>query len=223
VNDRGLLLDIGGVVLVGGPILAGRLASRDPRQAEVVDAVSGPDGLGSPGDQLWQQMLAGQVSERQYWARRAEQLGTAIGETWQTRDLMTRMFALPRTEWLNGEVVELMIDASAAGVPLVALTNDLKDFHGQEWVDDQEFLRLFDTIVDASATGVLKPHPAAFAAGAGAVGLPAADILYLDDMPWNVHAAAEAGLDAHLVSHHDPAAAVSWARTRLDLPATATA
>ena len=52
-----------------------------------------------------------------------------------------------------------MVDARAAGLPLVALTNDLLDFHGQEWADAQDWLKHFDTVVDGSTTGVLKPDP----------------------------------------------------------------
>lgn len=214
---QGLLLDIGGVVLVGGPILAGRLAARHPAQRAVVDRVGG---LGSATDTLWQQMLAGTVSERSYWATRAAELGAAVGQDWQARDLMTRMFDLPRSEWLVTAMVDLMADTRQSGMPLVALTNDLTDFHGRDWIAAQEFFGLFDTIVDAAATGVLKPHPDAFAAGIAAVGLPAADILYLDDMPWNVDAAVAAGLVAHQVLHDDPGAAVTWARERLGLPAS---
>jgi putative hydrolase of the HAD superfamily len=213
---RALLLDIGGVILAGGPVLATAFARGDPAMRPLADAVGG---FGSAGDELWHRMLVGEVSERGYWATRSAELGSAIGETWQTRDLMNRLYAQPREVWLNTEVVELMTDVRDAGIPLAALTNDLRDFHGQEWVDAQEFFGLFDTIVDASVTGVLKPHPAAFAAGIAALGLPAGDIVYLDDMPWNVDGARNAGLDTYHVSHDDPGAAAAWARERLSLPA----
>jgi putative hydrolase of the HAD superfamily len=97
------------------------------------------------------------------------------------------------------------------------LTNDLADFHGQEWVDKQDWLGLFDTIIDASHTGVLKPDPRAFAAGAEALDLPPEQIVYLDDMPWNVDAARAAGLQAVAVSYADSTPAVDEARTRLGL------
>jgi putative hydrolase of the HAD superfamily len=207
---KGLLLDIGGVVLAGGPVLANRWAAREPALAAV-------GALGGPDDDLWQRMLRSEVSERSYWETRAREFGAALGRQWTTRDLINALYDRPEADWLNGVVVDLMREVKAAGVPLAALTNDLRDFHGQEWVDRQQWVRLFDTIVDASETGILKPAPEAFVAGAAAIGLPPGDVVYLDDMPWNVEGALAAGLDAHRVLHEDPGEAVAWARDRLGL------
>ena len=85
-----------------------------------------------------------------------------MGETWDTRALMDRFYELPEHEWLCAATIELMTDAKAAGLRLGALTNDMTAFHGPEWVARQEHLKLFDVIVDASLTGVMKPDPRAF-------------------------------------------------------------
>lgn len=211
---RGLLLDIGGVVLRGGPVLMARMVDEEPALAAVV---SGIGGIGGPGDDLWHRMLRREVSERSYWATRSAELGRALGQEWTTRDLMARLYDRPREEYLVEATVDLMREVRAAGLPLAALTNDMRDFHGQEWVDQQDWVKLFDTVVDASVTGVMKPAPEAFAAGAAAIGLPPGDVVYLDDMPWNVEGALAAGLDAHRVDHHDPGSAIAWARARLGL------
>jgi putative hydrolase of the HAD superfamily len=110
-----------------------------------------------------------------------------------------------------------MTDAKAAGLRLGALTNDLAAFHGPGWVERQEHLKLFDIIVDASLTGVLKPDPRAFASGAEALGLPAEQIVFLDDMPWNVEGARQAGLAAVRVPWDDPRPAIDTARDLLRL------
>ncbi len=73
-------------------------------------------------------------------------------------------------------------------------------------------------IVDAADTGVLKPDPRAFAAGADALGLPPAEIVFLDDMPWNVSGGA--GLRVARdpgVSYDEPEAAIAQARSLLGL------
>jgi putative hydrolase of the HAD superfamily len=44
--------------------------------------------------------------------------------------------------------------------------------------------------------GAAKPAPAFFAAVVDALALPAAEILFVDDVPANVAAAREAGLEA---------------------------
>jgi putative hydrolase of the HAD superfamily len=214
-GGRGLLLDIGGVVLETGIHLVARLAGREPAIRPLLDQV-GP--LASERDELWQRMLRREVTERQYWAQRAADLGAALGETWDTRAMIDRLYELPREEWLRADVVALMADAKAAGLPLGALTNDMADFHGDEWVADQEYLKLFDVIIDASATKVMKPDPRAFLAAAAALSLPPREIVFLDDMPWNVAGAREVGMVAVRVPWQDPGQAIDIARDLLGLP-----
>jgi putative hydrolase of the HAD superfamily len=111
-----------------------------------------------------------------------------------------------------------MAAAKAAGLRLGALTNDMTAFHGPEWVERQEHLKLFDVIVDASLTGVLKPDPGAFSQGAEALGLPPEQIVFLDDMPWNVEGAQRAGMIAVRVPWDDLGSAIDTARELLGLP-----
>jgi putative hydrolase of the HAD superfamily len=210
----GLLLDIGGVVHRTSMHLAGRLAESEPRLRPVLERIGG---LGTDRDELWQRMLARQLSERDYWAQRAAEFGAAVGEAWGTQDMMHRLYDLPEQDWLYAETVDLMNDTKAAGLRLGALTNDLAAFHGPGWVERQEHLKLFDIIVDASLTGVLKPDPRAFASGAEALGLPAGQIVFLDDMPWNVEGARQAGLTAVRVPWDDAGPAIDTARNLLGL------
>jgi putative hydrolase of the HAD superfamily len=211
---QGLLLDIGGVVHRTSMHLAGRLAETEPRLRPVLERIGG---LGTDRDELWQRMLGRQLSERDYWARRAAEFGAAVGETWDTQAMMHRLYDLPRQDWLCAETIDLMTDVKAAGLRLGALTNDLAAFHGPGWVERQEHLKLFDIIVDASLTGVLKPDPRAFAGGAEALGLPAEQIVFLDDMPGNVEGAVAAGLRAVRVPWDDPRPAIDTARDLLRL------
>ena len=211
---RGLLLDIGGVVHRTSMSLAGRLAETEPRLRPVLDRIGG---LGTDRDELWQRMLGRQLSEREYWARRAAELGAAVGETWGTQDMMHRLYDLPEQDWLCAPTIDLMNDVRAAGLRLGALTNDLAAFHGPGWVERQEHLKLFDVIVDASLTGVMKPDPRAFSGGAEALGLPPGQIVFLDDMPWNVEGARQVGLTAVRVPWDDAGPAIDTARKLLGL------
>jgi putative hydrolase of the HAD superfamily len=208
-----LLLDIGGVILRPATVLAEALANSEPRLRPTVTALA----IGTEHDELWQRMLRCEISERAYWAQRAAELGAAIGQQWDTRTMINRMYDRPDADWLDADCVALMADASAAGIPLGALTNDLADFHGREWMEQQEWLKPFDVIVDASVTGVLKPDPRAFAAGAAALQLDPSEVVYLDDMPWNAAAGAAAGLQAIEVSYAAPQLAFDEARSRLGL------
>jgi len=217
---KAVLLDIGGVVLKPATLILDELAQDEPRLAAVLP----PGGLGRAGDELWQQMLTRQVSEREYWRVRGEQIGAALGLGSGTRPLMELLYDDPahrapqaQAAYLRQPVIALMHEVRAAGIPLGALTNDLVDFHGQAWVDRQQWVGWFDLIVDASLTGVLKPDPRAYTAGAQALGFAPAEIVYLDDMPWNVEGGLAAGLAAVRVDHDDATAAVTIARHRLGL------
>ena len=210
----GLLLDIGGVVHSTAMHLVGRLAETEPAMKPVLERIGG---IAGDRDELWQQMLRRQVTEREYWAQRAAEFGAAVGQPWDTRAMMHRLYELPRQDWLRAEMVDLMAAAKAAGLRLGALTNDMTAFHGPGWVEQQEHLKLFDVIVDASLTGVLKPDPAAFRGGIEALGLPAEQIVFLDDMPWNVEGARQAGLTAVRVPWDDPGPAIDIARELLGL------
>jgi putative hydrolase of the HAD superfamily len=210
----GLLLDIGGVVHNTGVRMVERLARREPAMWPVIEEIGG---IASDRDELWQRMLRRQLTERDYWAQRAAELGAAVGETWDTRALMDRFYRLPEREWLCAPTIELMTDAKAAGLRVGALTNDMTAFHGPEWVARQEHLKLFDVIVDAGLTGVMKPDPRAFRDGAEALGLPAEQIVFLDDMPWNAEGARQAGMTAVRVPWDDPAPAIDTARELLRL------
>jgi putative hydrolase of the HAD superfamily len=210
----GLLLDIGGVVHNTGVRMVERLARREPAMRPVIEEIGG---IASDRDELWQLMLRRQVTERDYWAQRAAELGAAVGETWDTRALMDRFYQLPEHEWLCAPTIELMTDAKAAGLRVGALTNDMTAFHGPEWVARQEHLKLFDVIVDASLTGVMKPDPRAFRSGAEALGVPAERIVFLDDMPWNTEGARQAGMTAVRVPWDDPVPAIETARELLRL------
>jgi putative hydrolase of the HAD superfamily len=215
---RALLLDLGGVVLRNGrELLHGGILDDPPELAANVARVD----FAGPADDLWQRMLRHEVSERAFWAQRSAEIGSVLGQDgWTTLELITFLYDRPESEWLNAEVVELMVDARAAGVPVVALTNDLTDFHGQDWVDAQGWLKHFDAVVDGSLTGDLKPAPEAYAHGVAATGVPAEDTVYLDDLPVNVAGGLAVGLQAIEVRYDDRAAAVAEARRRLGLAPT---
>jgi putative hydrolase of the HAD superfamily len=214
VQARGLLLDIGGVVLRSGREMFVPRARSEPRLRGFVERTD----LAGPGDERWRAMIAHEITERAYWEETAAAVGDELGETgWRTRDLIVWLYHAPQADWLVEDVVDLMAEVKAAGLSLAALTNDLVDFHGQEWADEQRWLDLFDVVVDASITGVLKPDPGAYRLAIEAMGLEAGEIVYLDDMPVNVRGAAEAGLQAIEVLYDDRGRAVHEARRRLGL------
>lgn len=64
-------------------------------------------------------------------------------------------------------------------------------------------MALFDQVFDSSRLGLRKPDPAAFEQVVKTIGLPASDILFLDDLAANVAGARTAGLRAVQVTTAD--------------------
>lgn len=99
---------------------------------------------------------------------------------------------------LVGEVpgtVDVLRSLHAAGVPQWALTNWSDELypHAPAMFD---FLALLDGVVVSGTEGVAKPDPRVFALVAERAGLPLDRLVFVDDRPDNVAAAAALGMDA---------------------------
>ena len=99
---------------------------------------------------------------------------------------------------LLGEVpgsVGVVRDLHAAGVPLWGLTNWSHELfpHG---LAAFPFLELLEDVVVSGTEGVAKPDPAVFVIVRQRTDLPLDRLVFVDDRPDNVAAAAAAGMDA---------------------------
>jgi putative hydrolase of the HAD superfamily len=206
--DRGLLLDIGGV-LIRTPFellaLAERSAGLPPR------TLGGRGPFDDRPDEEFAAVADGSLTEREYWQRRAERAAAHLGTQPVTKGLMLRLFDLPVDEVLRPETVELADRARDAGHPVGFLTNDLADFHGDEWLATMPVLAGGERLVDGSRTGFLKPHPRSYELGAAALGLPAEQVVFVDDQPANIAGARAFGLQTVWFDVRDPAAGVDEA------------
>lgn len=111
--------------------------------------------------------------------------------------------------WL--EMVQPVIEGSVAtlqalkarGVPTFALTN-----FGDETFDialrEFPFLRAFDRAFVSGRLGLIKPDPAIYAAVEEGTGLAGRDLLFTDDKPENIEAAAARGWQTHLFTGWRP-------------------
>ncbi len=188
-----LLLDVGGVVI--------------PSLFESVELPGFPSGALS-GEAAWAKVQRGESTEREYWqAVAAERPGLDIGELWKRCSRV-------RDE-LRGA-----LDAIAGRVRVVAFTNDMAHFFGDDWPTRFPELSAFDRIVEASQLGVHKPDPEAFLAAAALIGEPPAQCLFVDDLQTNLAGARRAGMRARLFDVRDPAGSIDGILTDLALSAT---
>lgn len=203
---RGLLLDFGGVIsitlferhrlteqLLGLP--AGTLTWRGP-----FDPAS---------DDLWRDMLADRISERDYWARRAAEVGRLVGEDWDMLKMIQRTIGDDPNVHVRPELVDLIGRARARGVRVGILSNELELFYGAGTMARLDVLKDMDSLVDATHTKILKPDPRAYALGCEALGLAPAQVVFVDDQPRNVEGARRAGLTAIAFDVTNPVASVA--------------
>jgi putative hydrolase of the HAD superfamily len=202
---RHALFDFGGPLLLT-PFELGAAAAR----ALGVDESSLAPGPFDPDrDPRWKAWQAGEITERQYWAERAEPLGIDV-------KAYMRAFYEPTGDHLVRPLTWSMVtEVQAAGFRVGVLTNDLSAFHSAEWAEGISVFKQIDTLVDLSMTGHLKPHPLAYAAGIAAMTADPADIVFLDDQLPNVNAARDAGMTAVWFDPTDVDASVAAFRAAL--------
>lgn len=189
-----LLLDFGGVCLLN-PVELHHRTEDALGLARGTFTWLGP--VDPSTDELWRQMIAGDdLTERQYWARRAVDVGAAAGRTMDLRDYMTMLYDPATPEIIRDEATQVAERAKSAGFGVSVLTNDMRAFHGRDWETSVDFLTLADHIVDCSDTNILKPDPRAYQRAVDIIGVPAERMLFVDDQPINVEGARSAGLDA---------------------------
>jgi putative hydrolase of the HAD superfamily len=190
---KALVLDFGGPVLRtpfellrGGERRAG-LAAGTLHWTGPFDPDADPD---------WRRMQRGDITERDYWQARSEEFSALTGGAATFRGLMDTLFAGPEDELVRPEAVMAIAEARRAGLATAVLTNDMRAFHGDEWVSRMSVLRSFDVVVDGSVEHVLKPDPRIYRLAVDRLGVAAEDCLFVDDQPGNVAGAEAVGMTA---------------------------
>ena len=174
-------------------------------------------------DDLWRAMQADEISERDYWMERTREVGRLVGEDWRAMETFVRRARGADPEAIvRPEARSAIRVAHAAGVRLAVLSNELDLFYSADFRQRLPLLSLFERIVDATYTGILKPDPRAYASVAEALGLPARACVFVDDQARNVAGAERAGMRAVQFEVRDPRRSFSEALAHfglaLDLP-----
>jgi putative hydrolase of the HAD superfamily len=145
-------------------------------------------------DPLWSAMQAGRISERDYWTTRTREVGHLVGEEWEAMETLVR-----KARAADPEAVvrpEAVRAARAAAVRLAILSNELDLFYGAEFRAHLPLLGMFEAIIDATYTMVLKPDPRAYEAVLEALDLPPSACVFVDDQERNIDGARAVGLRA---------------------------
>ncbi|HYW76502.1 MAG TPA: HAD-IA family hydrolase [Gammaproteobacteria bacterium] len=146
-------------------------------------------------DPLWRSMLRHEITERDYWLTRAREVGRLLGENWDSMQDLVRRARGHRPQAIIRPEAEAAVRAvHESGAKLAILSNELDLFYGADFRERMPILPFFDTIVDATYTGVLKPDPRAYALVLEAVGEAPGDCVFVDDQQRNIDGAVAVGL-----------------------------
>lgn len=171
-------------------------------------------------DALWRDMQADRISERDYWLARTREVGRLLGEEWHSMEtFVQRARGADVAAVIRPEAVAAVHAAKAAGCPLAILSNELDLFYGAGFRERLPLLGLFDVLVDASHTHILKPDPRAYQLCQQQLGLPAADCVFVDDQRRNVDGALRVGWQAVHFDVQAPAASFAEALALLGVSA----
>ena len=215
VSIRALLLDFGAVISVS-------VFERHRETEQILGlrpgtlAWMGP--IAPQSDPLWQAMQREEITEREYWARRARELGELVGEPdWDVTTMLTRVRQVDPDAVVRPEMTALINDARPKGVLVGILSNEMELFYGKRFLERMQILRSIDVIVDATHTRILKPDPRSYAMAVEALGVKPEETLFVDDQFRNVAGAFQAGLQTHHFDLRDVSGNTAALRARLGL------
>ena len=214
---RSLVWDFGGPVLLTPFELR---AQTEQRLGLPPDTFPWSGPFDPAADPDWQELLAGEFTERQYWARRGDDyaaIDRGTGGAEGLRRLMCALYDADEDDLIRPEPTEITTAARAAGMSVGILTNDLQAFHGAEWASRISFLSTVDVVVDGSVEGLLKPDPRAYELICSRLGVAAGEVLLVDDQPANLAGAAAVGMAAVAFDVTDRAVSYELVRSRLGL------
>ena len=215
---RGLLLDFGSVISVS-------IFERHRETEAMLGLRSGSLTWRGPiapeTDPLWQAMQREELTEREYWARRAAEIGAAVGEPeWDAHTLMRRARPTDPAALVRPEMRRLVAAAHAQGTRLGILSNELELFYGPELLPRTGVLEHFDAVLDATHTAILKPDPRAYALAVELLKLDAPEILFVDDQFRNIAGAVRAGMQTQHFELRDIPGSCAAISARLRLAIT---
>lgn len=192
MTDRALVLDFGGVVTCtlfethdvtekALGLAPGTLKWRGPFDTST--------------DPLWVSMQNREITERDYWLARSAEVGALVGEEWtDMQTFVKRARGADPGAVMRPEAHDAILKASKAGVRLAILSNELDLFYGTELRKSFPLIDLFELIVDATYTGILKPDPRAYEMVFSGLGLPREACVFVDDQKKNIEGAEAVGL-----------------------------
>lgn len=148
-------------------------------------------------DPLWRSMQAGEISERDYWMQRTQEVGRHVGQDWQEmRQFVQAARGADVDAVLRPEALATINAAHLAGKRLAILSNELDLFYGSDFRERIAVIEQFELVVDATYSGILKPDLRAYQFVTEGLGVSAASCVFVDDQMKNIRGGEAAGMQS---------------------------
>lgn len=170
------------------------------------------------GDALWRSMQAGDISERDYWMHRTQEVGRQVGSDWQEmRQFVQAARGADVDAVMRPEALAAINMAHSAGKRLAILSNELDLFYGSDFRERIAVIDQFELVVDATYSGILKPDPRAYQFVTDGLGVPASSCVFVDDQMKNIIGGETAGMQCVWFDVRQPQKSYNQALTLLGL------
>ncbi|MEP9374755.1 HAD-IA family hydrolase [Mesorhizobium sp. KR1-2] len=169
-------------------------------------------------DPVWVSMQKREITERDYWMTRTREVGRLVGEEWvDMKTFVQRARGADAELALRPEARDAILKAKEAGIRLAILSNELDLFYGVEFRKRFPLIDLFEIIVDATYTKILKPDPRAYELALSELDLPREACVFVDDQKKNIEGAEAVKLPCVHFDVTRPAEGYATALTMLGL------
>jgi putative hydrolase of the HAD superfamily len=169
-------------------------------------------------DPVWVSMQKREITERDYWMTRTREVGLLVGEDWtDMKTFVQRARGADAELVLRPEARDAILTAKEAGIRLAILSNELDLFYGVEFRKRFPLIDLFEIIVDATYTRILKPDPRAYELVLSELDLPREACVFVDDQKKNIEGAEAVKLPCVHFDVTRPAEGYATALTMLGL------
>ena len=147
-------------------------------------------------DKLWMRMQFGEITERDYWKIRTQEVSKLLGKNWkEMSEFVKAVRGENPLEVIRPQFLTIFHLANKKKIPLAILSNELDLFYGADFRRKLPFLKEFRVIHDATYTKVLKPDPKSYIDCIEALCLKSHDCLFIDDQLRNIEGAERVGLN----------------------------
>ena len=189
----------------------GRLRALVNLLIDYAEVISHPPDEHGMADLAARSGLEPEVFRRRYWEHRLPyDVGGSAGDYWATvfgravdADELELVVRRDVDNWmlLNHDTLDVLRAVHERGTRMALLSNAPHEL--ADAIEALPELAFFDDLVFSARIGVAKPEPRAFHAALEVMGLPADEVVFVDDREVNVASAREVGLRARLYTAAD--------------------